>query len=80
MREIRQRLVVKSMGPASPMAEIEPILINLILRMSTIRRCLTPSQCLHLANDLVKGSKIEKKVIEFKEKLYKKNTKPQCLG
>ena len=69
-RGIRESLVVKSMGPASPMAEIEPILIDLILRMSTIRRCLTPSQCLHLANNLFKELKIEKKLIEFKEKLY----------
>ena len=68
------------MGPASPMAEVEPILVDLIIKMSTIRRCLTPSQCLHLANDLVAGTDTEKKVIAFKNKIYKKNYENADLG
>ena len=42
-REHRKGLIVKSMGPVSPMADVEPVLVDLILKMSTIRRCFTPS-------------------------------------
>ena len=34
---------------------VEPRVVDLIIRMSLIRWCLVPSQCLQLANDLVKG-------------------------
>ena len=68
------------MGPLSPMTDVEPALIPLILKMSEIRRCLTPSQCLHLANDLVAGTKTEIHVIEFKQKLYKKDYDSADLG
>ena len=60
------------MGPVSSMADVELVLVDLILKMSTIRRCLTPSQCLHLANDLVSGTDTEQIVIKFKEKIKKK--------
>ena len=79
-RSYKNSLVVKSFGPQSPMAEVEPILVDLIVKMSTIRRCLTPSQCLSLANDLVAGTDTEKKVIEFKRKLYKKEYESASLG
>ena len=75
-----KKLIVKSMGPLSPMADVEPALVALILKMSAIRRCLTPSQCLHLANDLVAGTETEKQVIEFKKKLYKKDYDSADLG
>ena len=78
-REYRNSLIVKSMGPASPMVDVEPVLVDLIVKMSTIRRCLTPTQCLHLANDLVAGTETEKKVIEFKENIYKKNMRRLIL-
>ena len=79
-RSYKNSLIVSSFGPKSPMAEVEPVLVDLIVKMSTIRRCLTPSQCLHLANDLVAGTEIEKKVIELKEKIYKKEYESACLG
>ena len=79
-REFRKKLIVKSMGPASPMVDVEPVLVDLIIKMSAIRRCLTPTQCLHLANDLVAGTETEKRVIEFKEKIYKKKYEKADLG
>ena len=71
------KLIVKSMGPLSPMTDDEPALVSLILKMSEIRRCLTPSQCLHLANDLVACTDTEKQVIEFKKNYINKNMTPQ---
>ena len=79
-REHRKKLIVKSMGPASPMVDVEPVLVDLIIKMSAIRRCLTSTQCLHLANDLVAGTETEKKVIEFKENIYKKKYEKAELG
>ena len=70
-RHYRGNLKVTTMGVESPMATMEPQLVELIIRMSRIRRCLTPSQCLLLANDLVEGTEIEKEVIKFKEQRYK---------
>ena len=64
------KLTIKGFGPKSPMAEVEPQLVQLIIKMSRIRRCLTPSQCLHLANDLISGTETEQKVIAYKKKLY----------
>ena len=78
-REHRNSLIVKSMGPESPMADVEPVLVDLIIKMSTIRRCLTPSQCLHLANDLIAGTETEQKVIKFKENISKKNMRRLTL-
>ena len=71
-REHRKKLIVKSMGPASPMVDVGPVLVDLIIKMSAIRRCLTSTQCLHLANDLVAGTETEKKVVEFKKIFIKK--------
>ena len=66
-RHYRGNLSVASMGPISPMAEVEPQLVELIIRMSRIQRCLAPIQCLLLANDLIAGTKYEDKVLKFKE-------------
>jgi hypothetical protein len=72
-RHYRGRLKVKSFGPASPMADVEPKLVELIVRMSRIRRCLTATQCLLLANDLIEGTEYETKVVSFKRGRYEKN-------
>ena len=71
-RHYRGRLKVKSFGPASPMADVEPKLVELIVRMSRIRRCLTATQCLLLANDLIEGTEYETKVVSFKRGRYEK--------
>ena len=71
LQHYRGNLKVTTMGVESPMATMEPQLVELIIRMSRIQRCLTPYQCLLLANDLVEGTKIEKEVIKYKEQRYK---------
>ena len=55
------------MGPTSPMTAVESKLVELIIRMSRICRCLTATQYLLLANDLVEGTKYDHEVIAFKE-------------
>ena len=60
-RLYKNSLLVKSFGSQLPIAEVEPILVDLIVKMSTIRRCFTPSQCLSLANDLLAGADTEKR-------------------
>ncbi len=57
--------MVTSMGPVSPMAAVDPKPVELILRMSQICCCLTATQCLLLANNLVKGVKYEHEVVAF---------------
>ena len=54
-------LAVMTMGPVSPMVAVEPQLVGLILRMSRICRCLTATQCLLLANDLIKAPSMKMK-------------------
>ena len=71
-RYYRGNLSVTSMGPISPMTAVEPKLVELIIQMSRIRRCLTPTQCLLLANDLVEGTKHQDEIIAFKEKKIQK--------
>ena len=79
-RSYNNKLIVKSFGPQSPMADVEPVLVDLIIKMSRIRRCLTPTQCLHLANDLIRGTDIEKNVIKFKEDRYHQQYTSASLG
>ena len=76
----RDKPIVHVMGPESPMSAAEPQLIELIIKMGRIRRCLTPTQCLHLAKDLIKGIEIEKKVVAFKKKLFRKDYEDSDLG
>ena len=64
-------LQVTTIGAESPMSVKEPKLVELIIQMSRIQKCLTPSQCLLLANDLIEGTLIEIEVIKFKEPQYK---------
>ena len=53
--------------PDTPLAPIEPKILKLILAMAEIREPLTPSRCIHLINDLVKGQPIQQDLIDFKK-------------
>ena len=48
-------------GPESLMASVEPHLIELICPMAEIRRRLTTSEAISLANDLIVGTETEKR-------------------
>ena len=60
-------MVVQGGGPESLMASIEPHLIELILSMAEIRRCLSTSEAIALANDLISGIHTESRIIEWKK-------------
>ena len=73
---IRQRLKKKQNlmvyvdhpGHASPLSQIEPEIVAVLIQMAQIRQCLTPSQAIHLINSMIKGTPIQKELIQFKEK------------
>ena len=60
-RHYRGKLEVTTMAVESPMVATEPKLVELIIRMSRFQRCLTPSQCLQLANDLIEALRLKNK-------------------
>ena len=62
----RFKSVVLHPGRQSLMAPVEPKLVELVLAMAKIRRCLTVSETLGLANDLIKDTPLEKKILEWK--------------
>ena len=68
------------MGPVSPMAGVEPQLEELIIYMSRIQQCLTLTQCLLLANDLIADTTYEDTVIKFKENRNKIKCEKKELG
>jgi hypothetical protein len=53
------------------MLEVEPYLVNIIIKLADMRTPISASQRLQLANSLIKGTSIEKKVIEWKKKYCK---------
>ena len=55
-------------GHTSPLIEIEPTLVKIILQMAKIRECLTPSKALFLINNVIKATKYETKLADFKKK------------
>ena len=50
------------------MVRIEPIVVEIILQMARLRQCLCPSKGLQLVNSLIKGTDIQKELIEWKKK------------
>jgi len=72
VKSIRKRtkpIVLTQQGCETLMYQVEPQLVTLILAMAQARRCLQASECISLANDLIKGSDLEKKIIERKKKI-----------
>ena len=71
VKSIRKRtkpVILTEQGRETLMHEVEPQLVTLILAMAQARRCLRASECISLANDLIKGTELEKKIIERKKK------------
>jgi hypothetical protein len=55
-------------GQTSPMAVIEPYLIELILQLSNMRTPITANQGLQLATSLVQNTKYQKLIMDWKVK------------
>jgi hypothetical protein len=54
-------------GHLSPMAEVEPYLVELVIQLANMRIPVTASQGLELANSLIAGTKVELQVKKWKE-------------
>lgn len=67
-------------GKKSPVSDIEPKLVALILCMSNIKRTLTMSQVLELANDLIKNTETQIRLIEWKKKRKVYHNDSSSLG
>lgn len=62
IRNRTNMLVRQGGGSETLMNEVEPHLVELICAMARIRRCLTTSESIALANDLIAGTRLEKKL------------------
>jgi hypothetical protein len=49
-------------GQSTPMAEVEPYLVQLIIQLANMRTPISSAQGLKLANSLISGTKVEKKI------------------
>jgi hypothetical protein len=65
-------------GTKSPMAEIEPYIVNMIIQLANMRVPITTSQGVQLCNSIIKGTKYERYVDGFKKKSLRNVT--QELG
>ena len=68
---VRKRILRKNLAPphrglVSPMEKIEPMLVELCIRLGRARQPLKCKDFLPLVNSIIKGSLTEKEVIEFK--------------
>lgn len=85
---VRQRIsrgtisVYTPSGPDSPLAPLEPKILNLILSMAEIREPLRPSRCIQVINDLIKDTPTQQKLIEFKTQMKcpTTHTPTNCIG
>ena len=69
VKAIRKRtkpVILTEQGCETLMHQVEPQLVTLILAMAQARRCLRASECVSLANDLIEGTELEKRIIERK--------------
>ena len=67
-------------GSETLMSCIEPHLVELISAMGQIRRSLTGSESLSLANDLIYGTQVEKDIIQWKKSRNEYNPNAPVLG
>ena len=83
VKTIRNRVnkIVLHPGKQSLMSPVEGKLVQLVLAMARIRRCLTTSESLELANDLIKGTPLEQHIIDWKRSInHKVNVNEPVLG
>ena len=80
IRNRTKTIVMQESGSETLMSCIEPHLVELISAMGQIRRSLTGSESLSLANDLIYGTQVEKDIIEWKKVVISTIQKHLCLG
>ena len=67
IRNRKNMLIHQGGGSKSLMHDVELYLVELIIAIARIRRCLTTSESIALANYLISGTKLEKSVIKWKK-------------
>ena len=75
-----RRKNLNATGTGSPLLEIEDELVDLILCMSKIKRSLSVTEGLHLCNQLISDTDIQKKLIDFKLNRNIFTESPEDLG
>ena len=55
-------------GPESPLIEIEPILVEMLIRLCRIGQPLSVGSCKSFINSVINGSTIQQELIEWKKK------------
>ena len=56
-------------GHDSPLLPLEPTIVKIIIQMSRIRQCVTPSQGLKLVNSMILGTPVQDNLVRFKERM-----------
>jgi predicted ATP-dependent protease len=59
----------------SPMAEIEPYILNMIIQLANMRLPITTSQGLQLCNSIIKGTKYESYINDLKKNAQEHNSR-----
>jgi len=74
------KMAVVHRGTASPMAAVEPYLVQMIIQLCKINRTITKEELLLLANSLIKDTEHETTVVAFKTKHSHYSTGDVLLG
>lgn len=69
----------KKGGVDTPLADIEPIIVEMVLCMSKMRQPLTSTEIIQLVNSSIEGTEYQQKLIDFK-KTYKINQTEDKMG
>ena len=80
IRNRKNTMILQGGGSETLMHEIEPHLVDLICAMARIRRCLTTTESIALANDLISGTELETKIIEWKKTRMEYDPASPVLG
>jgi hypothetical protein len=64
-------------GPESPLSEVEPTFVEIILMMSKIKEPLTPPEIKDFINSSIQGTEYQEKLIEFKKRIKCKQDEDQ---
>ena len=73
-------MAVAHRGTPSPMEEVEPYLVQMIIKLCEICRTITKDELLLLANSIIKGTVYEDRVIAFKTKHSHYDDGDELLG
>ena len=55
-------------GTYLPLAMIELHIVDMLIVLARMRESLSPTQCIHFINDLIKGTEAHNALIKFKTK------------